>query len=162
MVRRGRASTRSLATSRTARRVLALSLLAAQCVTGPGCGRTGCVSKLVLLPFYPVLECLGIAPCDLDLLLDRFLVHIGHATTLLPGFGEVGSRGREAARQAIQGPAGSAAAGAPRVRLGQASRRACSGDGGAQGSCNCTRRVSDSGQRSWGLGDGSAAAECWR
>lgn len=46
--------------------------------------RTGRVSELVLLPFYPVLQGLGIAPCDLNLLLDRLLVHVGHATLLLP------------------------------------------------------------------------------
>jgi hypothetical protein len=44
--------------------------------------RTGRVGKLVLLAFYPVLQGLGIAPCDLDFLLDGFLVHVGHATPL--------------------------------------------------------------------------------
>ena len=41
---------------------------------------TSCVSKLILLPFYPVLQSLSIAPCDLNFLLDRILVHVGHAT----------------------------------------------------------------------------------
>lgn len=49
------------------------------------CRRTSCVSELVLLPFYPILQGLGVAPCDLDLLLDGFLVHVGHATLELPG-----------------------------------------------------------------------------
>jgi hypothetical protein len=70
----------------------------------PAPGHTGRVSKLVLLPFYPVLERLGIAPCDLDLLLDRFLVHIGHVTLSQPDVGGRGREGRGTARQAIQGP----------------------------------------------------------
>jgi hypothetical protein len=52
--------------------------------TGLGRGRarrTGCVSELILLPLYPVLQALGIAPCDLDLLLDGFGTHICHAPT---------------------------------------------------------------------------------
>ena len=36
---------------------------------------TGGVCKLVLLAFYAVLERLGVAPCDLNLLLDGFGVH---------------------------------------------------------------------------------------
>lgn len=41
-------------------------------------------------------------------------------------------------------------------------RRADNGDRDAQSRSNYVRRVSDSGRRSWGLGDGSVAAECWR
>jgi hypothetical protein len=63
--------------------LVSIDFLAAQCGTGSGGEHTGCVSKLVLLPFYPVLEGLGIAPCDLNLLLDRFLIHIGHITLWL-------------------------------------------------------------------------------
>ena len=96
MVRRGRASTRSLATSRTAGRWLALGALEARCAGSRELRRTGCVSELVLLPFYPVLEGLGIAPRDLDFLLDRFLIHVGHALVMLP---DAGGGSREGARR---------------------------------------------------------------
>lgn len=119
-------------------------------------GHTGCVSKLVLLPFYPVLERLGIAPCDLDLLLDGFLVHVGHATLRLPGVGGLGRGWRRAARQASK-------PGVCRERDnrqpghrdadggGQAQWRASSGGRGAQGRCNCARTVNSGGRRSLGV-----------
>jgi len=47
-----------------------------------GWRRTGGVGKLVLLALYPVLEGLGIAAGDLDLLLDRLLVRVGHGVRL--------------------------------------------------------------------------------
>jgi hypothetical protein len=58
-----------------------------------GRGRTGGVSKLILLALYAVLERLRVASGQLNLLLDSFLVHICHATLSLSG-GEV--RAREA------------------------------------------------------------------
>lgn len=77
--------------------------------------RTGCVSELVLLPFYPVLQGLGVAPCDLNFLLDGLLVHVGHATLELPGGeGGVSRRARERMRRGRANPgglAGSAAVG---------------------------------------------------
>jgi hypothetical protein len=65
--------------------------------------RTGCVSELILLPFYPVLQGLGVAPCDLNFLLDGLLVHVGHATLELPGGeGGVSRRARERKRRGRQ------------------------------------------------------------
>ncbi len=78
-------------------------------------GRTGCVSQLILLPFYPVLERLGIAARDLDLLLDRFLVHICHAL----GGDELGVGSRvqkcETARRRVRGRRKELAARRPRL-----------------------------------------------
>jgi hypothetical protein len=104
MVRRGRASTRSLATSRTAHGMLALSDVEARRGMLLGRERTGCVSELILLALYPVLERLRVASGELNLLLDSFLVHIGHATLLLPE-GEVAvARGAKWRGRLIQGP----------------------------------------------------------
>ena len=80
--------------------------------------RTGGVSKLVLLPFYPVLEGLGIAAGDLDLLLDGFGTHIGHALRCVEAEGRRGGvvakedRGRDpGASQLALEPSTQAAAG---------------------------------------------------
>lgn len=51
--------------------------------------RTRGVGKLVLLALYSVLEGLRIAAGDLDLLLDRLLVHVGHGVTAATARGEV-------------------------------------------------------------------------
>lgn len=130
-----------------------MCVLAAQCVTRPGADRrTGCVSELVLLPFYPVLERLCIAPRDLDLLLDRLLIHVGHATQSLPGVGGEGSVAKgEAARQAIQGPCRERSSPDTETRAGTGGKTTGNGDRGALSRCNCSRRGSDSGGRSWGL-----------
>jgi hypothetical protein len=76
--------------------------------------------------------------------------------------GGCGRKGREAARQAIQGPC--RGRGSPdSEREGEAvGKRGHNGDRRAQGKSNCVLRVSDSRRRSWGLEDGSVAAECWR
>lgn len=93
--------------------------------------RTGCVSKLVLLALYPVLKGLGIAAGDLDLLLDRLLVHVGHAIEMLPDGGERGRERREAAMQADPGGRAGRSARTPGHGLGRRSAASSNGDGRA-------------------------------
>ena len=47
-------------------------------------GLTCSVGELILLALYPFLESLGIASCDLDLLLDRLGVRVRHAVRSVP------------------------------------------------------------------------------
>lgn len=106
--------------------------------------RTGCVSELVLLPFYPVLQGLGVAPCDLNFLLDGLLVHVGHATLELPGGREVcrGGRASESGEAGKsrgprrEGSCGHRGEDGQRQRWGEGSN----GDRRARCSCNCVRK----------------------
>jgi hypothetical protein len=135
---------------------------AARRATRAACGRTGGVSELVLLPFYSVLEGLGIAPCDLDLLLDRLLIHIGHATLRRPDVGgRVARRAERRGRQSRGRCRGRSRPDTER-RLGQ---RADDGNRGAQ-----TRRAeaiacaegATAGSGRGGVWMGAVQAECWR
>lgn len=133
-------------------------------------GRTGSVSKLVLLALYPVLERLRVAAGDLDLLLDRFLVHIGHTTRAwLDGrTGSREARGGEAARQEeIQG----ASQGAQQAD-GRNTGRSSDGAAGRSSAMAMQTRTATAIACAEGVaaGDGrgrawvknSVAAECWR
>lgn len=130
MLRRGSASTRSRATSRTARDGLANA--AAECSGRRGGQRTCGVSKLVLLALYPVLQRLRIASGYLDLLLDGFLVHVGHALRCCRAWRGDRER-REAARQADPGGRAGRDARTPGHGLEQRSAASSSGDGRGAG-----------------------------
>jgi hypothetical protein len=142
--------------------------------------RTGRVSELVLLALYPVLEGLGIATGDLDFLLDRLLVHVGHyggrrvagarvvvSESVCDGDERQAAQGQatgalwemdEAAaavgrRQANPNPGGLAgSAAAPRAK--GLAERGGSGDEGSSSSSNSERGSAAEGSNGWARGMG--------